>query len=135
MFIYEEHLDKEKFSSQTISHKVLLQIINASDTENTGFKEQWEMVINSARMCVNTRIKTLTYTYPSEVSQSQCKCMKVELNIFTLSLELLAYYMDNQGWNIDWFDCLGFHKDSELRFCDFACYLVYFYSLKVNSYL
>ena len=131
MFTYQSYLEaKDRITFQD-TEEIYNELRTAANTNNRQFQDLWKDVIQRAIDYVNFRAKYSIQT-PNERSEDFDKTRTTKHNMFMYSLQDIVFFMDEQGWQTDWFKKIGTIKDNRKRLGDFACYLVYIYSLNAR---
>lgn len=130
MLTYDNYLeitDSLTFQEAIEIHSKILQYAITTDED---FQELLEDVVKAANNYANARANWSVQT--NEEKRSVDESRTLLHNDFMATLNILARYMKNQGWNSEWINELGTIENDRKRFGDFACYVVCINSLNAR---
>lgn len=131
MYTYQSYLEEN--DSITFEHveEIYRDIFKIATKNDMEFNRLWKIMIENAINYSNMRAK---YSLQNLAERSEMfdSSRTNKHNIFMYSLEDIVFYMKEKNWNTDWFNQIGTIKNDRKRLGDFACYLVFIYSLNAR---
>lgn len=131
MFTYQSYLEENDSITFQHAEEIYTRILSIATKSDMEFNRLWKIMIENAINYSNMRAKYSLQTL-AERSEMFDTSRTTNHNVFMYSLEDVVFYMKEKNWNTDWFDQIGTIKNDRKRFGDFACYLVFIYSLNAR---
>lgn len=131
MYTYNNFTSHSGHLSISEAEDIYSKIFMTASKTNAIFIEQWNELVKASLAYVEIRGKWLILNREEQLLIDSSRTIRH--NTVISELKSLASFMEQQDWNTEWYQQLcDDERYSRKRIGDFACYIVYIYSLNAR---
>lgn len=131
MYTYTNFTSHLGHLSMSEAEKIYAKIFMAASKTNVAFIEQWNELVKASLAYVEIRGKWLLLDREEQLLIDSSRTIKH--NTVIAELKSLVSLMEQQNWDTTWYQqiCVD-ERYTRKRIGDFACYIVYIYSINAR---
>ena len=131
MYTYNNFTSHSGHLSISEAEDIYSKIFMTASKTNAIFIEQWNELVKASLAYVEIRGKWLILDREEQLLIDSSRTIRH--NTVISELKSLVSFMEQQNWNTEWYQQLcDDERYTRKRIGDFACYIVYIYSLNAR---